>query len=77
MSHHFILTCNRGPMPGPWTSKTYETRTEAILDAKVASVQFGKTITVTRITSEGWTDEVEVTDVSTAYLVSRKAEVKA
>ena len=75
--HHFILTCDRLPVPEPWTSKIYETREEAVLAAKAPAVRLGKTITVTRITSEGCTDEVEVTDVSTFYLSTRKAEVKA
>jgi len=78
-SYHFILTRRKdglpAPMPEPWTAKTYDTREEAVLDAKVAAVKLGCTVTVTRVRSGGrMHDEVEVTDVSTMFLSTRRVD---
>ena len=77
--HHFILTTMlRDRMPYPWQDKIFPTREEAVLAAKTATVNWGSPVRVTRVTAGGhWIDEVEVTDVSTLYLSTRKAEVKA
>ena len=78
MSHHFILTKDQLPVESTWAEKPYPTRTEAVLAAKAVAAELRDTITVTRVIKGGhWIDEVEVTDVSTAYLAGRKAEVKA